>query len=48
MKPTKPKKKRRKNWKKTFRLFYDDNKYGGSSRWLVSPSTVENFIKSLL
>ena len=35
-------------WRKTFKVFYDDNKSGGSSRWLVTPQTVENFISSLL
>lgn len=35
-------------WKKTFRLFYNDNESGGSSRWLVTPMTVEVFIIGIL
>lgn len=31
-----------------FRYFYDDNESGGSSRWLVTPNTVEIFLRSSL
>lgn len=37
-----------KTWRKVFREFYNDNEGGGSSRWLVTPSTVEVFISGLL
>lgn len=36
------------NWEETFNLFFDSNETGGSSRWLVTPDTVRNFIKGLL
>ena len=36
------------SWQEVFRRFYDDNEAGGSSRWLVTPMTVEIFIKGLL
>ena len=29
-------------------MFYDKNECGGSSRWLVAPSTVKVFIKGIL
>ncbi len=35
-------------WMDQFRLFYDDNEAGGSSRWMVSPDTVERYIEGLL
>lgn len=37
-----------KSWAKMFENFYDKNKEGGSSRWLVSPQTVELFILQIL
>lgn len=36
------------DWKKIFKDFYDNNENGGSSRWLVAPNTVENFIAAEL
>ena len=36
------------DYKEVFRKFYDDNESGGSSRWLVTPDTVERFIDGLL
>ena len=36
------------NWREQFRMFYNDNENGGSSRWRVSPDTIENFIASLV
>lgn len=36
------------DWEITFKKFYDDNESGGSSRWLVSPGTVQVFIRGLL
>ena len=38
----------KKDWEEIFDSFYDNNEHGGSSRWLVSPTTVKNFITSLL
>lgn len=35
-------------WETIFSRFYDKNETGGSSRWLVSPDTVKNFIRGLL
>lgn len=35
-------------WQEVFRMFYDDNESGGSSRWKVTPDTVKNFIIGLL
>jgi len=35
-------------WEETFKKFYDNNEVGGSSRWLVTPSTVRIFISNLL
>ena len=35
-------------WELAFKQFYNDNESGGSSRWLVAPNIVENFIKSLI
>lgn len=36
------------SWKEVFKNMYDKNESGGSSRWLVAPSTVEVFIENLL
>ena len=33
---------------KHYKSFFDDNENGGSSRWLVSPDTVEMFIDTML
>jgi hypothetical protein len=35
-------------WEENFEMFYDKNECGGSSRWLVAPSTVNVFIKGIL
>ena len=33
-------------WKTIFITFFDKNNEGGSSRWLVTPSTLEIFIEN--
>ncbi len=35
-------------WQERFKLFYDNNELGGSSRWLVSPNTVRLFVENEL
>ena len=37
-----------KEQEEVFDSFYDNNKYGGSSRWDVSPDTVKRFIEIIM
>ena len=32
----------------TFRYFFNKNEHGGSSRWMVTPQTVEHFINGII
>lgn len=34
--------------RETFRYFFNKNEHGGSSRWLVTPDTVEHFINGII
>ena len=36
------------DWRTVFKTFHDENEAGGSSRWLVSPDTVRNFIEQVV
>ena len=35
-------------WKQVFRTLYDDNEAGGSSRWLVSPTTAQTMVEGFI